>query len=77
MIEGMEFTAKSRQQRTEQVELLKKTIVIYKTVICDLEDENRHLKEELNELETKIRWNLGVILINVIIIICLFLIAIN
>lgn len=77
MIEGMEFTAKSRQERTEQVELLRKTIVIYKTVICDLEDENRLLKEELNELETKIRWNLGVILINVIIILCLFLIAIN
>jgi len=69
-----EFTAMGRQER---IEYLEERVKNYKKVICYLEDDNRDLKQELNELERKIRWNLGVILINVFIILCLFLIAIN
>lgn len=69
-----EFTSFGRQEREEFLESKIKT---YIKVINHLQDDKRQLKEELNELERKIRWDLGVILINVIIILCLFLIAHN
>jgi len=68
---------KSRQEARNLVEMMINRETNYKKVICDLHDQNKILEDVINELETKIRWNLGVILINVIIILCCFLIMIN
>jgi hypothetical protein len=68
---------KSRQECAQYIEIYQTQRDYYKQEMNKLYDEKIKLLEAIDELERNIRWNLGIIVFNVIIIVCCFLIMIN